>query len=198
MQQSVNRWQLVSTATDTQTREELLETEFSIGSTPRLYREHKLDKKNLQISSIQCIWLQQMTDPSSHQRGCPTLTKLQLSDSNKYLVLDPRWGLTPRLIGQLTVSCNVTLTWTKIWSWAPDGAWLQEWLANWPSVIIVPSTLTWTYSFENVRELWRSHKSVRTGAVEHRSWGICIVGCRCQATTSEDKLGRLSMCYSEL
>jgi hypothetical protein len=46
----------------------------------------------------------------SHHRGCPTSTKLQLSNSNKNLVLDPRRGLTPRLTGQLTVSHKVTLT----------------------------------------------------------------------------------------
>jgi hypothetical protein len=36
--------------------------------------------------------------------------KPQLSDSNKYLVLDARWDLTPRLTGRLTVGRNMTLT----------------------------------------------------------------------------------------
>jgi hypothetical protein len=31
---------------------------------------------------------------------------------NKNLVLGPRWGLTPRLTGRLTIGCNVTLTLT--------------------------------------------------------------------------------------
>jgi hypothetical protein len=51
-----------------------------------------------------------MTDPSSRQRGRPTLTKQEISDSNKNLVLGPTWGLTPGLTGRLTVSRNVTLT----------------------------------------------------------------------------------------
>jgi hypothetical protein len=53
-----------------------------------------------------------MTDPSSRQRGHPTSTKPQLSDSNKNLILGPTWGLTPRLTGQLTVGRNLTLTLT--------------------------------------------------------------------------------------
>jgi hypothetical protein len=28
------------------------------------------------------------------------------------------------------------LTVTNIWSWAPDGAWHQDWLAEWPSVVM--------------------------------------------------------------
>jgi hypothetical protein len=51
-----------------------------------------------------------MTDPSSRQRGRPTSKKLQLPDSNKYMVLGPRWGLTPRSSGRMTVGRNVTLT----------------------------------------------------------------------------------------
>jgi hypothetical protein len=35
------------------------------------------------------------TDPSSRQRGRPTKTRL--SNSNKYLVMIPRWGSIPRL-----------------------------------------------------------------------------------------------------
>jgi hypothetical protein len=55
-----------------------------------------------------------VTDPSSRQRERPTLTKAQLSHSNKNLVLGPRWGLTPRLAGRLTVRCNFTLTSTLL------------------------------------------------------------------------------------
>jgi hypothetical protein len=50
-----------------------------------------------------------MKGPSSRQRGCPISTKLQLSGSNKNLNLGPRYGLTPRLTGKLTVCRNVTL-----------------------------------------------------------------------------------------
>jgi hypothetical protein len=47
---------------------------------------------------------------SSRQRGRPTCTKPQLSECNKYLILGPRWGLTLRLTGRLTVvDLNVTL-----------------------------------------------------------------------------------------
>jgi hypothetical protein len=37
------------------------------------------------------------------QRGHPTSTKSQLSDSNKNLVLGPRRSLTPRLTGRLAI-----------------------------------------------------------------------------------------------
>jgi hypothetical protein len=50
------------------------------------------------------------TDPSSRQRGRPTKTGPQLSESNKYLVMNPRWGSTPRLTDLLIFSRNVTLT----------------------------------------------------------------------------------------
>jgi hypothetical protein len=51
-----------------------------------------------------------MTDPSSRQRGHSIATKPCMSDSNKNLVLGPKWGLTPGLIGRLTVGRNVTVT----------------------------------------------------------------------------------------
>jgi hypothetical protein len=54
-----------------------------------------------------------MIDPSSHQRGRPTSTKQQLSDINKNQVMGHRWGLTPRLIGRLIASRNVTSTLTS-------------------------------------------------------------------------------------
>jgi hypothetical protein len=62
------------------------------------------------FSSALKSYPKQMTDPSSRQRGRATSTKPQPSDSDKNLVLGPRWGLTPRLTGRLTVSRNVTLT----------------------------------------------------------------------------------------
>jgi hypothetical protein len=46
------------------------------------------------------------------RHNAPTSTKQQLSDSNKNLVLGPKWGLIPRLIGRQAVSRNVTLTLT--------------------------------------------------------------------------------------
>jgi hypothetical protein len=52
------------------------------------------------------LWLRQMTDPSSRQRGRPHRQ-----------------------------NCKC-LTETKILFWAPDGAWHQDWLADWPSVVI--------------------------------------------------------------
>jgi hypothetical protein len=66
------------------------------------------------IDVMHCwLWPRQMTDPSSRQRGRPTLTKLQLSDSIKNLVSGPRLGLTPRLTYQVTVGRNVTFIWDK-------------------------------------------------------------------------------------
>jgi hypothetical protein len=52
------------------------------------------------------------TDPSSGHRGRPTSTNPQLSDSNKNLVLGPKWDLTPRQTGRQTVGRNITLTLT--------------------------------------------------------------------------------------
>jgi hypothetical protein len=37
------------------------------------------------------------TDPAARQRGRPIKTRPQLSNSNKYLVMSPRWGSAPRL-----------------------------------------------------------------------------------------------------
>jgi hypothetical protein len=59
----------------------------------------------------------QMADHSSRQRGRPTRTTPQLSNSNKYLVMSPRWGSTPTLTEWLIVSRNVTLTLTLNWLW---------------------------------------------------------------------------------
>jgi hypothetical protein len=44
----------------------------------------------------------QKIDPSSRERGRPTETRPQLLNSNKYLVMSPRWGSTPRLTDWLT------------------------------------------------------------------------------------------------
>jgi hypothetical protein len=55
-----------------------------------------------------------MTESSSCQRGHPTLAKLQLSGSNKNLVSVPRFGLTPRLTGRLTVGHNMDLISTLV------------------------------------------------------------------------------------
>jgi hypothetical protein len=54
-------------------------------------------------------WQLYTTDPSSCQRGRPTLTNLQLSDSNKNLALGPTWSLEPRQTDRQTVGPNVTL-----------------------------------------------------------------------------------------
>jgi hypothetical protein len=54
----------------------------------------------------------QMTDPSSRQRKRPTSTNLQPPDSNKNLVLGPKWGYTPRQTGLRVVGRYETLTWT--------------------------------------------------------------------------------------
>jgi hypothetical protein len=54
----------------------------------------------------------QTRDPSSRQRRRPTKTRPYLSKSNKYLVMSPRWGSTPRFTNWLTASRNVTSTLT--------------------------------------------------------------------------------------
>jgi hypothetical protein len=63
------------------------------------------------LSYIHC-WA---TDVFSRQKERPTTTSLQLSDSNKDLVLSPTGGrFIPKKIGRLTVGRNITLTLT--WS----------------------------------------------------------------------------------
>lgn len=54
-----------------------------------------------------------MTDPSFLR--CPTSTKLQIV-SNINLVLSPRWGLTRRLTGRLTVGRIMILTLNNLFS----------------------------------------------------------------------------------
>jgi hypothetical protein len=58
-----------------------------------------------------------MTDPSSRQRGCPTFTTPQLSDSNKNLVLGSTEALDQDMTGRLTVGRNVTLPLSGFKSW---------------------------------------------------------------------------------
>jgi hypothetical protein len=43
------------------------------------------------LITADCVW--QTTDPSSRQRERRISTSLQLSDSNKNLVISPRWVL---------------------------------------------------------------------------------------------------------
>jgi hypothetical protein len=52
------------------------------------------------------------TDPSSHQRGRHTKTRPWMSKSNKYLVINPRLGSTPRLTDWPSVA-----TWLWLWLW---------------------------------------------------------------------------------
>jgi hypothetical protein len=49
-----------------------------------------------------------MTDSSSREKGRPTSTEPQLTDSNKNIVLGHGWSWKPRLTGRQTVGCNVT------------------------------------------------------------------------------------------
>jgi hypothetical protein len=51
-------------------------------------------RKRLRCEGQQQLWT---TDPSSRQRERPTSTKPQLSDSNKNLVVSPRWVLYPKI-----------------------------------------------------------------------------------------------------
>jgi hypothetical protein len=74
----------------------IMEETFSVRFVPGLYNVVRQ--------------LRDLTSPSSRQRGRPTETRPQLSKSNKYLVMTPRWGSIPRLTDWLAVSHNVTLT----------------------------------------------------------------------------------------
>jgi hypothetical protein len=82
-----------------------------------LYR--MLTSKSVYINDKYCwLWPWQMT-PVLIEGGCPTSTKLPLSDSNKNLVLGPKTGLDLKMTGRLTDGRNVTVTYfdSKIWSW---------------------------------------------------------------------------------
>jgi hypothetical protein len=103
------------------------------------------------------------------------------------------------------------LTVTKIGSRAPDGAWHQDWLANWPSVVMrlwlvlsrrageseVSASLRYrvvanggqTRLGVNDQELrpWETMRQSTVGwGREHGSWGIYSAGSRYKATTGED------------
>jgi hypothetical protein len=62
------------------------------------------------------LLIRTMADPTSRQRGRPNWTEQKISYKEKVkkknLVMGPRWGSTPRLTDWLTVSRNVTWTWT--------------------------------------------------------------------------------------
>jgi hypothetical protein len=58
----------------------------------------------------------------------PTTTNPQLSESNKNVVLGPRWGLTPRETGRMTVDRNITLTLTMVES--VENFSCEEWEAR--------------------------------------------------------------------
>jgi hypothetical protein len=58
----------------------------------------------------------QKTYPSSRQRRRPTKTRPQLVNSNKYLVMSPRWGSTPRLTDWPSVAM-----WLGLWLWLTEG-----------------------------------------------------------------------------
>jgi hypothetical protein len=53
--------------------------------------------------------LLQTTDPSCRQRERPTSTNPQLSDSNKNLVVSPRWVLYSKTDWQTSVGRNISI-----------------------------------------------------------------------------------------
>jgi hypothetical protein len=69
-------------------------------------------------------------DPSSRQRGHPTATTPQLSDSNKHLVLGPKRGLTPRLQSQSYVTTD-DQTVSKSWFRGPSGSHDRILISGW-------------------------------------------------------------------
>jgi hypothetical protein len=59
----------------------------------------------------------------------------------KYLTVTKIWSWAPEGAGHQDWLANwpsvVMRLWvTKIWSWAPEGAWYQDWQADWPSVVM--------------------------------------------------------------
>jgi hypothetical protein len=153
----------------------------------------------------------QKTDPSSRQRGRPTKTKPKLSNNNKYLVMSPRWGSTPRLTDWLTVSRNVTLTWLGLTltreghpqkqdrncqrvinihqdlliDWQSVAMWLWLWQLTKLSYAR-EAKKRWRYSWELTRVLhWRLWQE----DLSAESWRIATVRSRSQGTADEDTAG---------
>jgi hypothetical protein len=117
-----------------------------------------------------------MTDPSSRQRGRPTSTKPQLSDSNKNLVLRPTWRLTP----WLTWSTDRRLyrDFDLMWVQFSMGA------GSWGKYQLKPEVGVWRWS-EMVASLQGR---------EPRSRGTSAVESHCQDRDWEHK----SVCNSDL
>jgi hypothetical protein len=124
----------------------------------------------------------QKTDPSSHQRGRPTKTRPWLSNSNKYLVMSPRWGLTPRLTAWLTVSRIVTLTLSSINAVQCSGVERVGW---W-----VSQSVRGLLRFNSSELLLLEAGSWDTGVVrESTVRGISVVRNHYQTMTGEDTEG---------
>jgi hypothetical protein len=59
----------------------------------------------------------------------------------------PRLNTGDQTLGAPHQQSRNSLPVTKIWCWAPDGAWYKDWLADWPSVVIW--VLLWLVSSES-------------------------------------------------
>jgi hypothetical protein len=81
-------------------------------------KKRKLNRVN--VLKLCCDWRRHKEPATDHERykwqSSPEMAlhidKYSLSDSNKNMVLGPRWGLASRFIGRLTVGRNITLSWS--------------------------------------------------------------------------------------
>jgi hypothetical protein len=62
------------------------------------------------MSNVNILYI--VKDQSSRQRGRPTSINSQVSDSNKNLVVSPRWVLDTKIDWPTNLRPNITLTMT--------------------------------------------------------------------------------------
>jgi hypothetical protein len=110
-----------------------------------------------------------MTEPSSRQRGRSISTKPQLSDSNKNLVLGPKWGFTQRLTGRLTVGHNSISTLTLTCEFSSAVGIELVWLGNQSRI----DSWSWRSAVGSESSpgasSWRKYRLKQAARV----WGLC-------------------------
>jgi hypothetical protein len=91
-------------------------------------------------------------------------------NSNKYLLVGPRWGLTPRLTDWLTVSRNVTLTLTTV------VQWLRLALSKGPDWVGVPPSPHLRTETDTISETscFLFSRIPDDGKVLKRDWGTLV------------------------
>jgi hypothetical protein len=150
-----------------------------VSNATRIRLCRMLTSKTVNIDDISCrLWPRQMTYPSSCQRWRHLLSRWFLV----WLVFRPwRWRrcvppkrqfifnglhgvISQKIVLFITTAVNTLencycRTGTKIRSWAPDGAWHQDWLANWSSVVtwlrfwLFKESKKWQYLCESCENL---------------------------------------------